>query len=746
MRLGRTEDAYREILASMPLLERIDSDFFTAAAYNSLGVTQLYSGLYKQALDSFVTGKRFAGAFPDRVIGRLLGVNMGLAYLDSGFPGQAAVAFREGRDWALSLGHVGRAMIASTLLAKARVMDGDPETALEELQPYLAGDPSSADPDSMAHVYLIAGRALLALNNIAGAEDYFRKGLAITDKFGIELRGGELQLQLVNTMALQDNREAAYQEMTRLLPSLRSFSTNILDKALKTYATLAAETGHPDIAYQALAESLSLQERYRGSDYDRKLILLEAEAEVQKMQAAAARARELSLAEARMFRVNVLLLVFGVVIFILIVVVGIISYKRRLATDLVRHQQNTATLLESEVARVTAELEAQMTERMQSEEDKRLLEARIAEDDKMRALGQLTGGIAHDYNNLLTIIGTSVELLGSDIESADGREYVSTIERAVETCRNINRGLLSYARQQPLTPKVINVSERLSELQRIFQQTVGEEVQLNIQLENGLYVRVDDAQLTTALINLLNNARDASGGHGVIMLKANRQAANGMLQISVEDRGCGMSPEQLARAHEPFFSTKISPIASGLGLSMVHGFAHQSGGHLHLESEEGLGTTITLSLPLVDMPQTGLHESPSVTEIPQGLCAVVVDDNVQLCELVKAMLSQFGFRVSTAHNASDAWQTVQQVQPDLLLSDIMMPGKFDGLGLAQRARALFPSLCILMMTGYSEERADFPVLDKPFTMKQLREALQMMDWEQTADGARYSRPARQSAE
>ncbi len=425
-------------------------------------------------------------------------------------------------------------------------------------------------------------------------------------------------------------------------------------------------------------------------------------------------------------QLNNTILAAAVLILLLLTVIGAVYYRRQISARLADQQKQLASSLEESLRQRTAELENQMAERLQAEESTRVLETRLAEDDKMRALGQLTGGIAHDYNNLLTVIQSSTELIRHKLEDRDGcEEYLLSIQRAIDTCREINRGLLSYARQQPLTPVVVELRSLFLESHMMFQQTLGPQMRLVVNVPEQLYVMVDAAQLLTALINLLTNARDASFGTGVIVLYALADEDEpGLIRISVKDEGAGMTQEQLSKAHEPFYSTKDSPIASGLGLSMVYGFAYQSGGSLEMDSAPGAGTTVTIILPASKETQQSVPKGASVVPIPSHLRALVVDDHVDVANMVSRMLDSFGIANQIAHDGDSGLALWHETHPDILVTDVQMPGDLNGVQLAEIIKRERPDTNVLLISGFADvPDIDFPLLPKPFTMTDLRSQL-----------------------
>jgi signal transduction histidine kinase/ActR/RegA family two-component response regulator len=398
--------------------------------------------------------------------------------------------------------------------------------------------------------------------------------------------------------------------------------------------------------------------------------------------------------------------------------------------------------LEERVRERTAALEAETAERQKTE-------ALLHQSQKMEALGQLTGGLAHDFNNHLGIIIGNLDLLvdGGEL-SADQKELVDDALGAAFNGAELTRRLLAFARRQPLRPERVDVNRLVEEITRLLRRTLGERIEIRLNLDATIpAITADPSQLETAIANLANNARDAmpKGGRltittGVRYLDAEYAAEHaevtpgGYVLIEVSDNGTGMPPEVLARVFEPFFTTKDPGKGTGLGLSMVFGFLKQSGGHINVYSEVDRGTTFRLYL----RPDEALAESSAVP--PAGAVAfngageriLVVEDNEKLRAVLLRQLNELGYRVIEADNALTARSLIEQgTEIDLLLTDIIMPGKVDGLQLAREFTAARPGGKVLLTSGFPGARladlddlgADMQLLDKPYRKHDLARAL-----------------------
>ena len=376
---------------------------------------------------------------------------------------------------------------------------------------------------------------------------------------------------------------------------------------------------------------------------------------------------------------------------------------------------------------VTAEKEAQ--------EALRKAEADAAHRQKMEALGQLTGGVAHDFNNLLMIVSGFIPRL-KERALGDTRavEAAKAIEIAAQRGASLTRQLLSFSRRQPVNPVVIRVGERIEALRPLLGGTVGPLITLRIEAAPDTWpLKVDANELELALLNLALNARDAVTKDGTIVLSARNVVLKGsetpgdlvgdFVAVAVADSGHGIAPDILSKVFDPFFTTKRADKGSGLGLSQVHGFTHQSGGTVTIDSTLGKGTVVTLYLPRS-------HAVPEVVpaervQTPAGGFALLVEDNPDVAMVGREMLSQLGYEVKIAADARRALQTLETARFDLVVSDIVMPGGMNGVELARAIRAKQPNLPILLVTGYagSATSTEFPVLRKPYRFEQLRQAI-----------------------
>lgn len=345
-----------------------------------------------------------------------------------------------------------------------------------------------------------------------------------------------------------------------------------------------------------------------------------------------------------------------------------------------------------------------ITEALRSKE--RLLKAQ-----KMEAVGQLTGGVAHDFNNLLTVIGGYVELIDEDPQNAI--DYIPPVLKAVRQGAQLTQHLLAFSRQQPLAPKSIDVQGLVSDSAEMFRRTLGDNIEIEFDPEPDLWkAKADPTQVQNALLNLALNSRDAMPSGGRIVIRCGNTRIDGedqcdlakgdYVKISVQDDGVGMPPDVLARVFEPFFSTKEVGQGSGLGLSMVYGFAKQSHGHADVTSVPGQGTTVSIYLPRIDADDVKpeAQEVTTHTKKGNGEKVLILEDQKDVQTFLTHALKRAGFIPLAAHDAKSA-DSVLEMYPDLRLAlcDIMLPGGVSGIEFATDAKMKRPDLKIIFLSG-----------------------------------------------
>ncbi len=377
----------------------------------------------------------------------------------------------------------------------------------------------------------------------------------------------------------------------------------------------------------------------------------------------------------------------------------------------------------------------------------RMIEQQLTQAQKLEAIGTLTGGMAHDFNNVLGIIIGNLDLLQPLIEGDPAAaELCNEALDGAERCAELVRRLLAFARRQSLRPERTEINVMVHDVVHLLSRTLGEDIDVQLDLDPALWpVMVDPSQLEAALVNLAANARDAMprGGQLDIVthnVELNATAAKRIdlppgpyVCVEVADTGVGMPPDVAARIFEPFFTTKAPGKGSGLGLSMVLGFVKQSGGHVSLHSELGFGSTFRIYLPRCDEPAQAITPAAPRDAVAGGHETVLVlEDNAPLRRATMRQLAASGYRVLAADRADGALQVLDgSEQVDLLLTDVVMPGPMDGIDLAREALRRHPGLRVLIMSGYvggpdvDQRMASqrFPLLAKPFMRDQLSRAV-----------------------
>ena len=374
-------------------------------------------------------------------------------------------------------------------------------------------------------------------------------------------------------------------------------------------------------------------------------------------------------------------------------------------------------------------------------------EEKLRQAQKMEAVGQLTGGVAHDFNNLLTVVIGSAEMLAEGLaDQPDLGSLAQLVLDAAERGADLVSRLLAFSRRQPLVPQTVNCAELIASLGPLLQRTIGSNIHIDLAAPDVLYCLADPSHLTSALLNLCINARDAmpEGGRLTISARLDRAELDAsaagppvketFVVLAVCDTGEGMTEEIKNRVLEPFFTTKAVGKGSGLGLSMVYGFATQSGGRLAIESSPGAGTTVSLYLPValkVDFAPAADTRSATATSITRHI--LLVEDDDLLRQQVERQLIGLGYRVTVCQHGPGALERLGAVADiDLLMTDIVMPGGMNGRQLAARANELVPGLRTLFTSGFSDhaslnsellERADF--LAKPYRRVELAQKLEI---------------------
>jgi PAS domain S-box-containing protein len=381
-------------------------------------------------------------------------------------------------------------------------------------------------------------------------------------------------------------------------------------------------------------------------------------------------------------------------------------------------------------------------------------EEKLHQAQKMEVIGQLTGGVAHDFNNLLAVILGNAELLGDELRQPN--QKLDAVLRAASRGAELTQRLLSFSRRQPLFPRTVEPRSLIGDLLDLLQRTLGEKISVSTCIDAGLWTaHADPGQLENALLNLAINARDAMPNGGTLTIICSNAVLDGnfmpvgagetgqeFVAIAVRDSGIGMSQDVLDHAFEPFFTTKDVGQGSGLGLSMVYGFAKQSDGHVTIDTKVGWGTTVNLYLPRASVlePPGAVDSDRAEAATPGHARILVIEDDPEVQEVVTTVLRSLGHSITTAGTRAAALDRLNEAEIDLVLSDVVLPDGTNDQGFVDEAQALQPGVKVVFMSGYPAhavhdnalERTDTVLLTKPFTKEKLSQTI--------ADALRDTRP------
>ena len=364
----------------------------------------------------------------------------------------------------------------------------------------------------------------------------------------------------------------------------------------------------------------------------------------------------------------------------------------------------------------------------------------------MEAVGNLTGGMAHDFNNLLGVVIGDLDVLRSVAE--EGSEIDQLAKDALDAAlrgADLTRRLLAFARRQPLQPERVEANDLIANIMRLISRVLGEAIEVKLTLAPDLWpIFVDPAQLEAAITNLATNARDAMPQGGTLTIAtrngeldheyASRHAElapGDYIVIEVTDTGIGISPDIISRIYDPFFTTKETGKGTGLGLSMVFGFLKQSGGHINVYSEPNAGTTFRLYLRRASATEIASEKKTPAEPLKQGgETILVVEDNTALRQITVRQIRSLGYHVIEADNAAGALAMLETTPIDLLFTDVVMPGGFDGFELARSATTRWPGLKVLLTSGFPDtklnanlEKLRARLLSKPFRIAELADTI-----------------------
>jgi signal transduction histidine kinase/CheY-like chemotaxis protein len=380
-----------------------------------------------------------------------------------------------------------------------------------------------------------------------------------------------------------------------------------------------------------------------------------------------------------------------------------------------QHEMDERIAAEEAVRQLNNSLEERIRERTTELEK---THAQLRQSQKLEAIGQLTGGVAHDFNNVLQVISGNLQLLQMSLAgNPEAQRRLETAAFAADRGAKLSSQLLAFARRHPLQPASTNIGRVLRGMDDLLRRALGESVHIETVVAGGLWTTlVDPHQLENVILNLAINARDAMKGEGRLTLELNNAmldddyvmyepevAAGQYVMLAISDTGCGMPPEVVARAFEPFFTTKREGEGTGLGLSMAYGFVKQSNGHIRIYSEVGSGTTIKIYLPRSMQPEVELPNLRNAPVMGGSETILVVEDDLAVQATVVDMLQALGYRVLKANDGQGALTILQSGIPvDMLFTDVVMPGPVRSIEVARQAKEMFPDIDVLFTSGYTQ--------------------------------------------
>jgi PAS domain S-box-containing protein len=386
-----------------------------------------------------------------------------------------------------------------------------------------------------------------------------------------------------------------------------------------------------------------------------------------------------------------------------------------------------------------AKITRDITERRDAQLALQRTQEQLAQAQKMDALGQLTGGIAHDFNNMLMVVGGYTQFLKQRLSEPKDKRAIEAIEFAANRAESLTRQLLTFSRRQSLNRTTVKLADCFEAMRDILATTAKGNVVLDIAIPDETWpVSIDLNEFEVAVINLIVNARDAmpKGGRIKIATRNTTIDENNAIDhlrgdfvvLDVEDEGSGIAPEIVPKVFDPFFTTKGVAKGTGLGLSQVYGFVHQAGGTVRLTSKVDIGTKVTLYLPRSKGVAIPMPDEQSARLVGGTETILLVEDNPDVQSVAASMLEELGYTVRTADSATRALDVLKSAAKiDLVLTDVVMPGPMDGMGLAQHLSKEYRGIKILLTTGYSQAASDsrtpFAVLRKPYQLVTMARAI-----------------------
>jgi signal transduction histidine kinase len=588
--LGRLMDAYAFGRKSVDAALRTGQAVLIANQYNSIGLIVRAQGAYQKSLDYFVNGLEVLDRYTDSELYMILSFNVGLSYADLGEHELAKDFYQTTLAYMQEEQRYAKELTALIYIAIADIALGTPEVATASLTKALQRPELQVNKGYLGFAYAVLGEAYLAAGDLQRALGAYATGMEYAERQPNTFEQRRLAVGYARALLAVGEIELARTHIEAAIKQLREEdSQEMLAGSLMFLAELEERAGNYRESLLAHKEAHMLKAFYQNQALEHQLAVLRADFELEEKESALAKAdRE------RIIRNGIAMLALALALMVYLVV------TRRVEMQRARERAEHAEQLETLVAERTQALQEQIEQANRAEEGRIVLERQLGEAEKLRVLGQLTGGVAHDFNNLLTVVLGSAELLRKNLgDDPKNQALVDHIVTAASSGADITKALMAYARQQPLELETVALKPFLRNRVALIGRTLGSMINLKLEIDQSPEVEVllDGSQLTTALLNLAINARDAQQAHGEVVIELS-QRGNRWAVIAVRDEGVGMSTEEVARAVEPFYTTKSELQGNGLGLSMVYGFSRQLGGDLEIDSQPGVGTEVRIVLPL----------------------------------------------------------------------------------------------------------------------------------------------------
>lgn len=735
---GRYEGAFKANRSAEELALAAGDTRLAAIAQNNQGVDYLIRGLPVQALKKFraaLEHVRNPNIARQQSLLTMLSSNIASAHLEIGDFESANALLQT----SIHSEHYDRNnptnLIDEVILARATLALGRPQESYVRLSEVLKAIGSLGVTGVQAYAHSVIGELQIALGNTEKGIESFKLAQEYAQRSGDPLRVNKVDVYFADALVGLERYteanviiEASIDALGKREPSM------ILARALDLRGDFLKATGQRTAANAAKRQARQMQIKVAGAEYDMDLAMLEKSLELankaNELTQAQQKARQ---SEARAKR-DITLRNQLILIALLLAFITYLGLSRRYERKVAKTIQTANAELGAKVSERTIALEQEMAQRLDAQSERQSLAQSLAESEKLQALGQLTSGVAHDFNNLMTVVTLSAGML-RDTDQKDKSSsvrHVDNILAAAESASGITASLLAYARKQPLAPQPTNLDSFIVDSLPLFESTLSQGMSLEVNTE-PCPILVDRGQLTTAIINLLLNAKEALHERGNVTLQVSELVqideqgeSQDWATISVTDHGQGMTPTELRRATEPFYTTKAVGHGTGLGLSMVDGFAKQSGGFLQMNSIKGKRTVVTLYIPrytataLID----GATEIKVQDTLTEGL-VMIVDDQRAIRDVLCRLLEKMGLETLSASSGDEALRKLEGSQlPNLLITDLMMPGEMNGQQLAAEVRKRYVDLPVLIMSGYTDSvELDVEFLHKPFSIDDLHEAI-----------------------